>query len=168
MLKRYKKLREELNSAKEAVSQLELNQKEQEAIATFDSRMSLIEDIYELDDESRKLLPTNLKSWIRDEESFAQLSRKLKVVLKHQNKEFIAQQQEEFNKKLAEAVEARIQELKSEESSEEEVVEDAIDNVSEEEEESIANNNADVSEEQESLKEKFKKAFSEDNLTINY
>ena len=48
------KLREELNAAKEAVSQLELNQKEQEAIATFDSRMSAIEEIYELDDESRK------------------------------------------------------------------------------------------------------------------
>lgn len=162
------KLREELNSAKEAVSQLELNQKEQEAIATFDSRMSAIEEIYELDDESRKIVANELKSLEVDEESFASFQEKLKVVLKHQSKEFIAQQQEEFNKKLSEAVEARIAELSSEESSEEEVVEDAMDNVSEEEEESIANNNADASEEQESLKEKFKKAFSEDNLTINY
>ena len=161
------KLRDELNAAKEAVSQLELRQREQEAVATFDSRMSIVEDTYELDDESRKIVANELKSLEADEECFANFQEKLKVVLKHQDKEFIAKQEEEFNQKLAEAVEARIAELSDENSSEEEVVEEAMDNA-EEEGESIANNNAEVSEEELSLKEKFQKAFSEDNLTINY
>ena len=65
------------------------------------------------------------------------------------------------------AIEARIAELSDKNSSEEEVVEEAMDNA-EEEGKSIANNNAEVSEEELSLKEKFQKAFSEDNLTINY
>ena len=162
------KLREELNSAKEAVSQLELRQKEQEAVATFDSRMSVVEEIYQLDDESRKIVANELKSLDVGEEAFSSFQEKLKVVLKHQGKEFIAKQEEEFNQKLSEAVEARIAELSSENSSEEEVVEEAMDNATEEEAESIANNNAEVSEEEVSLREKFKKAFSEDNLTINY
>ena len=161
-------LREELNAAKEQVSALELREKEQEAVATFDSRMSLVEDIYELDEQSRKVVANELKTLDSSEESFAQFQEKLQVVLKHQNKEFIEKQQEEFNTKLAEAVEKRIAELNSESSSEEEVVEEAIDNASAEEEEAVANNNAEVSQEEESLSEKFKKAFSEDNLTINY
>ena len=89
------------------------------------------------------------------------------MVLKHQNKQFIAQQEEEFNTKLAEAVEKRISELKNVDSSEDQVLEEALDNV-EAETEVIANNNADSSKAEESLSEKFKKAFSEDNLTINY
>jgi len=36
------------------------------------------------------------------------------------------------------------------------------------EEEVVANNNAESSEQEVSLKQKFEKAFSEDNLTINY
>ena len=162
-----KKLQEELSSATERVSELEQGQKQQEAIARFDSRMSVIEDIYELNDESRKVVANELKDLDESDESFATFQEKLEVVLKHQNKEFIAKQEEEFNAKLAEAVEQRIAELKSENSSEEEAVEEAIDNVSAEEE-VVANNNADSSEEELSLKDKFKQAFSEDNLTINY
>ena len=162
-----KKLQEELSSATERVSELEQGQKQQEAIARFDSRMSVIEDIYELNDESRKVVANELKDLDESDESFATFQEKLEVVLKHQNKEFISKQEEEFNAKLAEAVEQRIAELKSENSSEDEAVEEAIDNVSEEEE-VVANNNADSSEEELSLKDKFKQAFSEDNLTINY
>ena len=47
------------------------------------------------------------------------------------------------------------------------MVEEALDNTSSEEP-AIANNNGESSEEDLSLKEKFKQAFSEDNLTINY
>jgi hypothetical protein len=162
-----KQLREELETAKERVSELEQSQKQQEAVARFDSRMSVVEDIYELDDESRKVVASELKNLDESEEAFAAFQEKLQVVLKHQNKEFIAQQQEEFNSKLAEAVEKRLEELKSGKETEEEVVEEAIDSV-EAEEEVVANNNAESSEKELSLKDKFQKAFSEDNLTINY
>ena len=95
------------------------------------------------------------------------ISRRISVVLKHQNKQFIEEQQKAFDEKLAEAVEKRIQELNSSEASEEEVVEEAIEKV-ESEEEAVANNNGESSEEELSLRDKFKAAFSEDNLTIKY
>jgi hypothetical protein len=162
-----KQLREELEGAKGRVSELEQGQKQQEAIARFDSRMSVVEDVYELDDESRQVVANELKDLDGSEEAFASFQEKLQVVLKHQSKEFIEKQQEEFNSKLAEAVEKRLEELKSGQESEDQVVEEAIDSV-EAEEESVANNNAESSERELSLTEKFKNAFSEDNLTINY
>lgn len=161
-------LQEELASATKRVAEMEQSQKQQEAIARFDSRMSVVEEIYELNDESRKVVAEELKDLNESEESFAAFQEKLQVVLKHQDKQFIAQQQEEFNAKLAEAVEKRLEELKSDSESVEEVVEEAIENVETEEVEAIANNNAESSEKELSLSEKFKKAFSEDNLTINY
>lgn len=161
-------LQEELASATKRVAEMEQSQKQQEAIARFDSRMSIVEEIYELNDESRKVVAEELKDLDGSEESFATFQEKLQVVLKHQDKKFIAQQQEEFNSKLAEAVEKRLEELKSDSKSVEEVVEEAIENVETEEVEAIANNNAESSEKELSLSEKFKKAFSEDNLTINY
>ena len=162
-----KQLREELTAATDRVTELEQQHKQQEAVARFDARMSVIEDAYELDEESRKVVAHELKDLDESEEAFASFQEKLQVVLKHQNKEFIAKQEEEFNAKLAEAVEKRLAELKSSDSSEEEVVEEAMDKV-EAEEEVVANNNAESSEQELTLKQKFEKAFSEDNLTINY
>ena len=162
-----KKLSEELTVATDRVTELEQQHKQQEAVARFDARMSVIEDAYELDEGSRKVVAHELKDLEESEEAFATFQEKLQVVLKHQNKEFIAKQEEEFNAKLAEAVEKRLAELKSTDSSEEEVVEEAMDKV-EAEEEVVANNNAESSEQEVSLKQKFEKAFSEDNLTINY
>jgi hypothetical protein len=162
-------LREELASATERVSSLEQEQKQAEAIARFDSRMSAIEDAYELDDASRKVVAEELKSLDETEEAFAAFQEKLTVVLKHQSKDFIAAQEEEFNSKLAAAVEKRLEELKSSATeSEEEAVEEAIEQVEASEEEAISNNNAEASDQELTLKEKFQKAFSEDNLTINY
>jgi hypothetical protein len=161
-------LQAELQVAKDKVSELEQSQKQNEAIARFDSRMSLIEDVYELDDESRKVVANELKDLDESEEAFANFQEKLSVVLKHQNKEFIAAQEEAFNSKLAEAVEKRIAELQNQNVSEEEVVEEAIEQVEAAEEEVVANNNAESSQEEPSLKQKFEKAFSEDDLTINY
>lgn len=162
-----KRLSEELTVATDRVTELEQQHKQQEAVARFDARMSVIEDAYELDEDSRKVVAHELKDLEESEEAFATFQEKLQVVLKHQNKEFIAKQEEEFNAKLAEAVEKRLAELKSTDSSEEEVVEEAMDKV-EAEEEVVANNNAESSEQEVSLKQKFEKAFSEDNLTINY
>ena len=122
-----KKLSEELTVATDRVTELEQQHKQQEAVARFDARMSVIEDAYELDEDSRRVVAHELKDLEESEEAFATFQEKLQVVLKHQNKEFIAKQEEEFNAKLAEAVEKRLAELKSTDSSEEEVVEEAMD-----------------------------------------
>jgi hypothetical protein len=49
----------------------------------------------------------------------------------------------------------------------EEVVEEAIENV-EVEEEVVANNNGDATQDELSIREKFKQAFSKDNVNIQY
>ena len=129
--------------------------------------MSVIEDTYELNDETRVVVARELKDVGETEEAFAQYQDRISVVLKHQNKQFIEEQQKAFDEKLAEAVEKRIQELNNSDASEEEVVEEAIEKV-EPETETVANNNGESAEEEVTLRDKFKAAFSEDNLTIKY
>lgn len=166
--KEIEELRNELNEAIDKVKALETADTEREAIARFDSRMSAIEDEYDLNEDSRKVVAHELKELDASDESFATYQEKLSVVLRHQNKMFMKEQQEAFDARLAEAVEKRIAELNNSEASEEEVVEEAIDQVEATEEETVANNNGESSEEDLSLRDKFKKAFSEDNLTIKY
>ena len=158
---------DQLKDALEKVSALEQAQAERSAIDRFDSRMSVIESEYELNDETRVVVARELKDVEETEEAFAQYQERISVILKHQNKQFIEEQQKAFDEKLAEAVEKRIEELNNSEASEEEVVEEAIEKV-ESEEEAVANNNGESSEEEVSLRDKFKAAFSEDNLTIKY
>lgn len=157
----------QLNEAIEKVTALEQAQAERTAIDTFDSRMSAIESEYELNDETRTVVARELKLVESNEEAFAQYQEKISVILKHQNKKFIEEQQAAFDEKLAEAVEKRIQQLNNTEASEEEVVEEAIEQV-EAETETVANNNGESSEEELTMRDKFKQAFSEDNLTIKY
>jgi len=161
-------LRSQLNESIDKVQGLEVANSEREAIARFDSRMSSIEDEYDLNEDSRKIVAHELKNLDETEDSFATYQDKLAVVFKHQNKLFLKEQQEAFDAKLAEAVEKRIAELNNSEASEDEVVEEAIEKVEATEVETVANNNGESSEEDLSLRDKFKKAFSEDNLTIKY
>jgi len=130
--------------------------------------MSSIENEYDLNGDSRKIVAHELKDLDETEDAFATYQDKLAVVFKHQNKLFLKEQQEAFDAKLAEAVEKRIAELNNSEASEDEVVEEAIEKVEATEEETVANNNGESSEKDLSLRDKFKKAFSEDNLTIKY
>ena len=88
--------------------------------------MSSIEDEYDLNEDSRKIVAHELKNLDETEDSFATYQDKLAVVFKHQNKLFLKEQQEAFDAKLAEAVEKRIAELNNSEASEDEVVEEAI------------------------------------------
>ena len=161
-------LRSQLNESIDKVKGLEVANSEREAVARFDSRMSSIENEYDLNGDSRKIVAHELKDLDETEDAFATYQDKLAVVFKHQNKLFLKEQQEAFDAKLAEAVEKRIAELNNSEASEDEVVEEAIEKVEATEEETVANNNGESSEKDLSLRDKFKKAFSEDNLTIKY
>ena len=159
-------LRKELNESIELVKSLESHQQEQEALATFDSRMSHIEELYDLDDDSRKVIAHEIKDLEGTEEAFATYQERLAVVFKHQSKSFIQEQQEAFDSKLAEAVEKRIAELGNTE--EEEVVEEAMEKVEASEDETLSNNNGESAQEEQTLRDQFKSAFSRDNLTIKY
>jgi hypothetical protein len=136
--------------------------------------MSELDGEFELEDEDRVVLASDLKSLNSTEEAFSEYKEKLLVMWKHKTKSFKEEQHKAIAAKVEEQVQKRISELSSaseatEEATEEtaeEVAEEAIENA-EVEEEVVANNNGD-STEQPSLREKFKQAFSKDNVNIQY
>jgi hypothetical protein len=167
-------------SAEEVKAQLENTSKEleelkahvaaKEALELFHSRMEDLDQAFELDDEDRSVIVDDIKSLDSTDESFAAFKQKLSVLWKQKTKSF----KEEQDKALQEQIEAAVQERlsgldKSEasEKTEDEVVEEAIENA-EVEQEAVANNNGASTEQELSLREKFKQAFSEDSITIQY
>ena len=69
--------------------------KAQEAIASFNTRMDEIDNKFDLDDQDREFLASELKS-LEDDASYEAFASKLDVLWKHKNKEV----QEEFNSQI--------------------------------------------------------------------
>lgn len=164
-------LKLKLQSTEEEFEALKSEVAAAEAVENFNNRMSELDDTFELEEEDRQLVATELKE-LDGEEAYATYKEKLSVLWKHKTKAF----KEEQEKAIQEKIEAAVQErLNTEDSSqpseeaqtEEEVVEEAIENA-EVEEEALANNNGSSTEESLSMREKFAQAFSEDNVTIQY
>ena len=180
-------MKEDISSLKE---QLESSQKELEEIKAevqkakeeeaFNSRMENIDSEYELSDEDRTLLASEVQTIGLAEEDFESYKSKLSVMWAHKNKEYIAQQEKAFAEKVEAEVQKRIsdtseekeiEQVEASEASEasEEANDESIEQVLEKiepEQEVVSNNNSSTATEEESLKEKFAKAFSKENITI--
>jgi hypothetical protein len=129
--------------------------------------MSELDDMFELEDEDRVIIASELKG-IKEVKAYDEYKSKLSVTWNHKTKAFKEEQEKLFNEKLEAEVQKRLGELSDKETveaSSEEVAEEAIENA-EAEEEAVANNNADSAQEDLSLREQFKQAFSKDNVTI--
>jgi len=179
-----KKLQEEGLAQEEDVAQLkvqlaetsvELQQLQAEnnarnAADKFNERMSELDSAYELDDEDRILLASELKDLEMDEESFSSYRSKLAITWKHKTKAFKEEQEKTFTSKVEEEVAKRLEELSSEKAPQdpEEVIEAAIENITEEGNQSVPNNNGEAAEDDLTLRERFLKAFSQDNVKIEY
>jgi|TARA_R100000008_G_C3586605_1_gene172919 hypothetical protein len=161
---------EKLTAAEVKIADLEAAQAEREAKDAFNARMGVVDEIYELDDEDRKMVARELVSLDLSEESFADYQEKVSVLWKHKNKESIQKQQAEFDAKIQAEVEKRLGELSTASTAavenSEATVEEALENV--EEQVSELPNNSEASADEETLHDKFKKAFSKENITINY
>ena len=163
MKQQLKETAEELDSIKSEVEA-------KKALDLFNDRMNELDELFSLEDEDRTLLADELKS-LDSEEAYASYKEKMSVLWKHKNKAHI----EEIEKALQEKIEAGVQErlaslqseASQETSSEEEIVEEAIENA-EVEDEALANNNGSSTQEEKTLREKFLQAFSEDSVTIQY
>jgi phage shock protein A len=168
-------LKEEIAAMNQQVELLKTEAAAKEASEKFNDRMSALDDLFELEDEDRIVLASDLKSLDSTEEAYAEYKEKLSVMWKHKTKSFKEEQQKAIAAKVEEQVQKRISELSSAsesteevaEESTEEVVEEAIENA-EIEEEVVANNNGDATQDQLTLREKFKQAFSKDNVNIQY
>lgn len=178
---------EQLASTQEKLETLEKENDSRESEVRFNSRMELLNEIYQLDDDDSKIVASELSSLDESEESFAQYQEKLAKVWKHKNKEFIAVEQKAFEDRVAQEVEKRISEA-SETSQESEISEtveaseaqaaeetqedESADEVSEaldslEVEEAAVVNNNEASSQKDSLRERFAKTFKE-SVKISY
>jgi hypothetical protein len=163
-------LQKDFSSTQSELEELKSEVSAQQALELFNNRMSDIDDSFSLEEADRVIIAEELKSVDSSEEAYSEYKTKLSTMWHHKTKAF----QEEQEKAVAEQIEAGVQKKLAELSgdkpeavvSEEEaseIIEDAS-----AEESAVANNNGASTEEELSLKEKFAKAFSKENIEIKY
>lgn len=160
-------LKSEVATVSEDLQRIKTNVSAREESDRFNERMSEIDDMFELEDEDRIVLASELKVMVS--ENYDEYKEKLAVTWKHKTKAFKEEQEKIYQEKLEEEVQKRLAQLSEKgnesEASSEEITEEIIENVKPEED-AVSNNDASSAEEELSLKEKFKKAFNKDNITI--
>jgi len=153
--KSLEEVKSELTAAQEKIQEMEAEKEKAEAAARFDARLDEIKDAYELGEEVTKIVAKRLGQ-IEDDEAFESLKEEFKVTFAHLNKELIAQKQEET--KLAEA---KLEEAKASEV-------DPVEESEAEEKKELPNTASSASEEQdETMQEKFGKAFNKETVTVS-
>jgi hypothetical protein len=119
--------REELDKLSNTIAELEKEKNERIALDKFNERMSLLDEAYELSDDDRKVIASQIKDL--DDEAFESYSKDMKVLLSTKDKELLAEKEE-----VIEAEEAKAS-VEPVETSVEEVVESALDSAEEAKEE---------------------------------
>jgi hypothetical protein len=82
--------------------------------------MEALSEVYELDDEDRQILATELSDLDESEEVFSSYQEKLSKIWKHKNKDFIAAEQKAFEERVAQEVSKRLETVSAAETSEKE------------------------------------------------
>jgi hypothetical protein len=163
-------LQKELSDTKVRLQEIEATQEAEKVLARFNSRMETIDNLYNLEDEDRKILASDLKGLDVSDEAFAAFQDKLSVVWKHKNKEHAARLAEEAEARITAEVEKRLASLNKSDASttktEAELAEEALEKAKASEKTTLPNNNGD-SIEGKTLKEKFAAAFSKENILIS-
>lgn len=169
-------LKVKLAEVNEELSTIQAETEARKQSDIFNQRMSEVDDLFELEDEDRSVLASELQKIDSTEEAFAEYREKLQVIWKHKTKAFKAEQDKLIADRIEEEVQKRLSSLASSEASEaseevteaeQENAEEVIENA-EANKENLSNNNNESVEEELSLKEKFKQAFSKESITINY
>mgnify|MGYP005988729341 FL=1 len=155
-------LQEKLEEANERLSVFETEKKAEEAVARFNARMDELDSKFSLADEDREFLAQEIKSLDETEEAFASFSEKLEVLWKHKSNAHKEAFEAEIQARIDEEVAKRV----SKASSEDVDVEDALDNA-EQTDADVSNVNETVASSNESFVDKFKNAFSRENVTIS-
>lgn len=88
--KEHEELSKEITEVKSSLETLEKANQDREAEEKFNQRMSLLDDTYELADEDRAILASDIKEM--EEEVFSSYQEKLSVLLKEKNKEYLKEQ----------------------------------------------------------------------------
>jgi len=160
-------LKAKFDAAQTQIAEHEASQKAEEAIARFNERMDILDQKFDLEDEDREFLASELKSVEETEEAFASFGDKMDIIWKHKSKEAKAEFDKQIEARIQEEVQKRL--TKTTEVVEEvaeKTTEEILDSV-ESTETAIANSNETASREEESLKEKFASAFDRSNIEIS-
>jgi hypothetical protein len=154
-------LEEKLNAANERILVFEKDKKAEEAVASFNTYMDKLDETFKLDDQDRAFLATELKG-LENVEAYEAFASKLEVLWKHKNKEVQAEFDAQIQARIDEEVAKRI----STASTEEVKIEEALD-AAETTDSDVSNSNEAVASEEKSFRDKFKAAFSRDNIEIS-
>lgn len=161
---KYNALQEELKTANENLQIIKDENAARDAQEAFNLRMESLSNEFDLSEEELEIVASEVKGLESGEEAFSSYKEKFSKIWSHKNKEAIKAQAEELEAKIAAEVEKRLAADTQEEPAE--VVDAALENA-EETEEAIPNNNSESLEE-ESLSDRFEKAFSQENISIKY
>ena len=165
-----KEMEEKLASTEKQLEVLEAEKQEREAKALFNSRMTELDEIYDMDDSDRKIIASELVSLDQAETGYDDFKTKLEAMWNVKTKVFKEEQQALIQKRISDEVakaldaskaEADVPTLKSE--STEEILDHA-----EVEEETVPNNSAEISKQEQTLSDQFKSVFNRDNVNIKY
>ena len=175
MKKDFEDLKSRLEAAEKQVSSLDGEIESRKSEDAFNARMEEVDATYELSKEDRKVLASEIEAIDSEESSFEDYKSKLSVMWSHKNKEYLAEQENLFEEKLEAEVQKRLQgeapkaskEVETEEVEASEEVEEALASAIVEEE-IVTNNNTSTAIEEESLKERFASAFSQENISIKF
>jgi len=154
-------LESKLSEANERINGFENEKKAEEAVARFNSRMDDLDNKFDLADEDREFLAKEVKSLDETEEAYASFSDKLEVLWKHKSKANKEAFEAEIQARIDEEVAKRVATASAEVD-----VEEALDNAKQIDAD-ISNNNEALASQEESLVDKFKKAFSRENIEIS-
>ena len=154
-------LEEKLNAANERILIFEKDKKADEAVASFNTYMDKLDETFKLDDQDREFLATELKG-LENVEAYEAFASKLEVLWKHKNKEVQAEFDAQIQARIDEEVAKRI----STASTDEVKIEDALD-AAEPTDSAVSNANEAVASEKTTLRDKFKAAFSRENIEIS-
>lgn len=160
--------KKQLEEAQEKISSLESTIATAKAEELFNSRMENIDTQYDLDDSDRVVLAKEVAALESSEAAFEDYKKKLEVILKHKSKAYKEEQQAAFQAKVEEELEKRLAELSTEASVKEDAtVEELVESVEASEDPAIVNNN-EASSKEESLRDKFMKAFNPETISVTY
>jgi phage shock protein A len=149
------------------IAEFEAAQKAEEAIARFNSRMDVIDQTFELEDEDRQFLAQELTALDATEEAFASFNGKLSVLWKHKGKEAKAALFEEMEAKIQAEVEKRLLNVSSASTAQAATSTEEILDSAEATSASVPSSNEDTSRQDTTLREKFASAFERKNILIS-
>ena len=164
-------LTEKLDVTESHLAELQEEKLERQGKERFNQRMALIDSEYELDEEDLVVIASQVNELSDETEAFESYQQEFSVIWKHKNKEAVAALQEEFEIRVAEEIkkvtESQASAIEAPQVTEEEAVSEALDNA-DEATATVPNTNEELSTQEESLRQRFRSAFSTENLTIKY